>query len=444
MSLSPRLIQLLALLRLLLTLVGLLYVAGELPISADAVIIQNVAFGLIVVNVWSYCLEKQILLQHLVLPSLILDDFDKDEGIALPPVNGLTNTVARLRSTLIEARIGEQLIVDYAVDVVLCVDESLTVLECNFSCLKYWHLGRSEIIGKSILELVSSEYVAPVRDAFARARLSNMRQLCEVCVLGSEDHRSFADVQIEWSFNNLLFYCQCRDITKDKLLELYKREYVAMISHDLRSPLTSIDAFLTILGDNTYGVLTDRGKSALRVTRCEGERLLRLTAELLDLSKLESGTIVLNPECHQIAALIERALNTVIAAADEKNIALTAKSVDVDIIVDGDRVVQILVNFLSNAIKFSATHTTVSIDAELHGRKLTFNVHDQGRGIPPELQGEIFGRFKQSRNEDAQHGTGLGLAICKLLSNALGGCVGVSSIPGKGSTFWLSIPVAEQ
>lgn len=230
------------------------------------------------------------------------------------------------------------------------------------------------------------------------------------------------------------------DISQQEYAEQLRQEFISVVSHDLRTPLTSMKAFLTSLSNGTYGQLSERGQDVLKSVQSEGERLLRLTADLLDLARLEQGNIVLRPAQHHVSALLERALNAVAGFAEQREIELAAKTVDIDVCVDADRVVQVLVNFLSNAIKFSPGGSVVSLEAECDTQHVKFNVIDHGRGISPEQQQEIFERFKQARTEDATTGTGLGLAICKMLAEAHNGKVGVESTPGQGSTFWLQLP----
>ncbi len=231
------------------------------------------------------------------------------------------------------------------------------------------------------------------------------------------------------------------DVTQQEYAEQLRQEFISVVSHDLRTPLASMKAFLTSLEAGTYGNLTDRGLGVLRSVQGEGDRLLRLTADLLDLARLDSGNIVLKRAEHSVSSLLEKALNAVAGFAEQRNVELSARMVDLDILVDGDRIVQILVNYLSNAIKFSPDGSVVSLNAESGDDYVKFNVIDTGRGIPPELQSEIFERFKQSKADDEKSGTGLGLAICKLLAEAHGSTVGVESIPLRGSTFWLTMPI---
>ncbi len=231
------------------------------------------------------------------------------------------------------------------------------------------------------------------------------------------------------------------DISAKEEVERMKQEFLSIVSHDLQTPLTSIKLGISMLQEEEICQLTNESRRVLNVAGRETDRLVRLTKDLLDLSRAESGNIVLLKEPVSAAAIVEQAVGAVFQAAIQKSVRIIDKSIDLEIDVDPDRICQILVNFLSNAIKYSAPSTVVEVKVERVGKNVLFSVMDQGRGIPTDKIVQVFERFKQVYDADSSKGTGLGLAICKLLAEAHGGSVSVESELGKGSTFTLSIPV---
>jgi len=170
--------------------------------------------------------------------------------------------------------------------------------------------------------------------------------------------------------------------------------------------------------------------------------LIRLTGDLLDIARMESGNIVLEKRSIRCSDVIDQAMAAIRPLADAKGITLTTTPNDLTLTADADRVNQILINFLSNAVKYSDSNTSVEVLASESDAAVQFSVVDQGRGIPSDLVPSVFDRFKQVKNEDAKDGAGLGLAICKLLAEAHQGSVGVDTSLGMGSNFWLRLPIS--
>ncbi len=232
------------------------------------------------------------------------------------------------------------------------------------------------------------------------------------------------------------------DVTAREQLERLKQEFVSVVSHDLRTPLTSIQLAVEVM--KLEASLPERSQRNLQNISRDCDRLLRLTKDLLEIATLESGNLRLNSDRYELTEIFEKSLNSVEATATSKGVKLACTAADKQIYCDEDRLLQVLINLLSNAVKYSDTGATVVLRATDDGDFTNIEVIDQGRGIAEEHQKLIFERFKQAKNSDAKIGTGLGLAISKLLVEAHGGRIGVRSKPGEGSTFWFSIPNEEK
>ncbi len=228
--------------------------------------------------------------------------------------------------------------------------------------------------------------------------------------------------------------------------ESRKQEYMQMISHDMRTPLTSVMCSLELLSIPDYN-LTESGKRQLVKAEKELGRVLTMINEILEIERLESGSFSLHKEIVTVHSLVCTALQSVEPVAAEAKVKLTSHDDEsIEIFVDVDKLVRVLINLVANAVKFSSENTTVSVHWYAIDKKtVRVQVKDQGRGIPPEFLSSIFERFKQVQADDAvaHKGSGLGLSICKAIVEAHGGTIGVESKPEQGSTFWFDLAIEE-
>jgi signal transduction histidine kinase len=224
-----------------------------------------------------------------------------------------------------------------------------------------------------------------------------------------------------------------------------KSEFLASMSHELRTPLNAILGFAEVLHDDAQHPLTPQQKEFVGDILSSGRHLLRLIRDILDLSKVESGLLELHPALVDVTALVAEVTNTLRLTAAEKGISVeTLIDVQVhQVIVDPDRLRQILYNYLANALKFTSGGGRVQIrvtsEDEEHFR---LEVEDSGIGIAATDFAKLFVDFQQLDSGAGKQygGTGLGLALSKRLVEAQGGRVGVKSELGKGSTFHAVLP----
>jgi PAS domain S-box-containing protein len=234
------------------------------------------------------------------------------------------------------------------------------------------------------------------------------------------------------------------DITERLEVLRLKRDFVAMVSHELRTPLTSVQTFLGSLSAGTYGDVSERLERKLLIAERNVGRLMELINNLLDFEKLEAKEIAPAEDGVAVGDVVGAAIDSVSDFAEKQHIALESNGIcsDRKILADRDLIVQVLVNLLGNAVKFSPAESTVKVTAEDFADSVKFQVIDSGRGVPDKFQQRIFERFEQVSSADATEkgGSGLGLAICKTIVTKHGGTIGVESKDGSGSTFWFVIP----
>jgi PAS domain S-box-containing protein len=236
------------------------------------------------------------------------------------------------------------------------------------------------------------------------------------------------------------------DETNKHEIERLKREFIAMVSHDLRTPLTLIMNNLAFLEHDAALRMSDQAMKMLQCSEQEGGRLIKLVNDLLDLEKMESGKFELHYERLDVGELLEQAVSGVARLASARNIEIRVDDIDADAIADGARLLQVLNNLLSNAIKFSPDGGIIHLHASAEGQHLVVRVTDEGRGIPEVKRSYVFERFSQvdSANSQAKGGSGLGLAICRAIVEQHSGKIGFDSDVGKGSAFWFRIPLVPE
>ena len=220
-----------------------------------------------------------------------------------------------------------------------------------------------------------------------------------------------------------------------------KDELIGIVSHELRSPLTTIRGALKLLG--TLAAPDDNRIRQLTGMATRGaDRLLRIVDDLLDIERTEGGVATLDRQVMSADTLMRDARDAVTGAAEEAHVEVIVSPTIVAVDADADRIIQVLVNLLGNAIKFTNAGGTVTLGADRTGSTATIHVRDTGRGIPPDMLETIFARFQQVMPEDAsvKHGAGLGLTISRAIVSGHGGTIWAENNDGPGSTFYVAIP----
>ncbi len=230
------------------------------------------------------------------------------------------------------------------------------------------------------------------------------------------------------------------DVSEQQHVDRLKREFVAMISHDLKTPLTSLGVIFEMALSGMFGEISKSGQSLFEQGLSETDRLIKLTRELIEIETLEFGQFSISIKTCSIREILLSATDAMskLAAISHLSIELAAIE-DVSVEADRERIMQVLVNFLSNAIKFSPPGGKILVGYTRYDEtRVKIFVRDFGRGIPAEKLPLIFEKFKQVEVSDSTEkgGAGLGLAICKAIVERHNGQIAVDSEEGKGSTFW--------
>lgn len=234
-----------------------------------------------------------------------------------------------------------------------------------------------------------------------------------------------------------------QNITPYKELDFAKTNFIATVSHELKTPISAIKMSVQLLGNKQIGTLNEEQADLLNSIQGDADRLLKITGELLNMAQVESGTIqmVLMPVMPQ--AITDYAIGSNKAAADNKKIKLELNVPEnlPPVLADKEKTAWVLTNLLSNAIRYSYDNATVAVNVAQVGNQLQFSVTDGGQGIPPEYIDKIFDRYFRIPGT-RKEGTGLGLSISKEFIEAQGGSIAVKSDLGAGSVFSFTLSKA--
>jgi signal transduction histidine kinase len=233
-----------------------------------------------------------------------------------------------------------------------------------------------------------------------------------------------------------------QDVTKFRLLDDAKNNLVGTVSHELKTPLTSLRMAIYLLLEDSLGPLQAKQRELLDDAKADADRLLRILTDLLDLARLESGVAGLNRQEIPVERLLQDAAHEMrpLAGANHQSIELQVASGVGTVAVDPDRIRHVFINLLSNAVKYAGAGTTITIYAEPGDAGFVrCGVRDQGPGVPAESVGMIFEKFYRLPGE-LSTGAGLGLAIAREIVLAHGGSIACTSSPGQGSDFHFLLP----
>lgn len=322
-------------------------------------------------------------------------------------------------------------------DASIGIDNNSTILFANAQALQLLHLQEADVIGKNQYTLSKQN------DLFRFLSSEESNQPFKIVVDDREQFFNKETIAIsdkEGTIGNMIVL---KNITPYKELDVAKTNFIATVSHELKTPLASSDFSLKLLENERVGSLNPEQKELVQHLKNDNQRLLKILSELLDLSQVESGKIQLHITDVDPALPVKRAKEAIEAAAQQKHIEVKVSMVPyvTRVKADEEKTAWVLINFLTNAIKYSDENSEINVKVEIvTGDAIQFSVEDHGRGIAAEHQLKIFERFYKVPGTE-RTGTGLGLSISKEFIEAMGGTIGVESQPEKGSRFYFTLPV---
>lgn len=356
----------------------------------------------------------------------------------LAQLDKLTHILAhRLKETLDQER---ALIVN-AADLVCSLDSDGIFKEANPFAQQLIGYTAEKLNGMALHDLTTPECSLIADENLRIAREKGDSTVFDLSLVRHDHQLIETRWTTLWSPAEGRFFCVVSDVTERKKIDRLKEDFVAMISHDLRSPLASISGSMELIKFGAAGDVCDQALQEVETASSNIERLIGFVNDLLDFQKLQAGKMDLLIRETDLNEVVRESIGLISSFAQAKDV-----SVDFDgmtpymVPCDAGKIAQVIGNFLSNAVKFTKRGTRVSVRVETGGSEfLQVIVDDCGPGVPIEDRERIFEAFEQLRTRQ-QQGTGLGLAICKLVADAHGGAVGVESNEQGGARFWLRLP----
>ncbi|HET9228262.1 MAG TPA: PAS domain-containing sensor histidine kinase, partial [Thermoanaerobaculia bacterium] len=250
-------------------------------------------------------------------------------------------------------------------------------------------------------------------------------------------------VVFEHPEHGTVFVAVQEDVDKRKRMERIKDDFISVVSHELRTPLTSIRGSLGLLTGGAAGELPEQARSLLDIAANNCERLVRLTNDILDMEKIESGKMPFHPGPVDLVPLVEQAILSNRAYAHGFGVEIRlVEAMPAKVLADPDRLHQVLTNLLSNAARHSPRGASVEVRVHRDGGRSRVSVTDRGTGIPPEFQPQVFEKFAQADSRSRRHegSTGLGLSISRAIIERHGGRIWFETEVGAGTTFSFELP----
>ena len=329
-------------------------------------------------------------------------------------------------------------------DPIIGLDNQGVILFINDEALKIMGLRQDEVIGKSAATLAltndlmqtlivdkSDNAKADTMKIFADAKESYFeKEIVNITIKPTGEEQTI-------DIGNVIIL---RNITVFKELDFAKTNFIATVSHELKTPISSIKMSLQLLEKEATGVINDEQKHLVDSIKDDSERLLKITGELLELSQVETGNIQLNIEKSNPYEIVHYATEAVKMQAEQKQIEVVVETDDnlPNIKANSEKTVWVLINFLTNAIRYSSENSKITVKLKNDSHQVIFTVIDKGKGIDIRYRSKVFDKYFQIPGSN-KAGTGLGLAISKEFIEAQGGTIGVESELGLGSTFYFKL-----
>ena len=337
-------------------------------------------------------------------------------------------------------------------DGVMVVDNRGMVTICNRIAEKITGYSYEEVVGKEYKESFNLVYEKDGRpnDIIARVFQSKrIEELTDHTVLIKKDG---SKVPVADSaapiFNKAGDVVGCiivyRDVTRDREIDRQKSEFVSVASHQLRTPLTSIKWFLEMMLDGDAGAVSEEQKDLLEQVSESTERMIGLVNTLLNISRIESGRVKVDPQPTDLNHLIETIVQEQLPIASQRRVSLKVDKSDLPVInIDQKLVQEVFANLLSNAIKYTPAKGKVTLKARIDGEYIEFAISDTGMGIPEKDKEKMFHKFFRAENAVVREteGNGMGLYVCKSIVELSGGRIWYDSVENKGTTFYFTLPL---
>ncbi|MCF0041328.1 ATP-binding protein [Dyadobacter fanqingshengii] len=336
---------------------------------------------------------------------------------------------------------------------VIGLDENKHILFANHEAVKITGMLMSDMLGRSAVDLaVHNDLIRVLIQEKQESNGLTTQASTPSLKIYADDKESYFEKEIvditiiPTGERQKKFIGQViilKNITPFKELDFAKTNFIATVSHELKTPISSIKMSLQILENEQTGALNEEQKQLMESIKDDSNRLLKITGELLNMSQVETGNIQLSIQPSSPYAIVRYALDAVKIPLEQKEIELVVQTDEnlPDVKADMEKTAWVLINFLTNAIRYSQQEGRLQLELKNGPNGIKFSVRDEGKGIDSRYRNKIFDRYFQIPGS-SKTGTGLGLAISKEFIEAQGGVIGVASEIGMGSTFYFELAKA--
>lgn len=409
-----------------------------------ATLIAAVGFSILVAIVlgFAYAVSIRRPLKHLSENGRLLSTQKEllpqlDQSDEFGTLDAILHTTSREMEATLQS---ERDTIENAADLICTLDENGIFVHLNPFAQKMLGQPPEAILGTSINSLTVPEQSLLADEHVRNSVNSADVQQFELRLLGADGEILDTRWSSLWSSVERKIFCVVRDVTEEKKIEQLKQDFADMISHDLRSPLMAMGNALTLLKSGVKGNLPAAALQRIDTSARNVDRLIVLVNDLLDFQKLKAGKMELLVEEFPIEGVIVEAASMVEEAARENDIEMVLPNGNTSVCGDRIKLMQVAVNLISNAIKFSGKGGTVKVEVSSDLEFVSLSVSDTGPGVPEDFQQRIFEPFEQAPSAKKKEGTGLGLAICRLVVEAHLGTIKVENRTEGGSVFTVNLP----
>jgi len=346
----------------------------------------------------------------------------------------------------------QEILLDAVADGIVGLDRNGKVRFANRAAAQMLDTEPAKLTGKPVQELLHSVDATANQCSGVECALRQAAKDLRESAASGEDMIFRSDgssLRIEYNLNCIIeggflsgSVLSFRDISQRHALDRLKNEFISTVSHELRTPVTAIRGALGLVTVDIDSRVDDKTANLIRIARSNSERLVKLVNDILDLDRLGSGRERMMMRPMRLADVVGQAIDNMTPVAEAAGVKLVHNPLQLEIVGDPDRLLQVLTNLISNAVKFSPRNSSISILLNPEEQGVTLSVIDPGRGIPADRLETIFDRFQQVDSSDSRQkgGTGLGLAICKAIVQQHSGRIWAECNPDGGSTFRVFLP----
>jgi PAS domain S-box-containing protein len=368
--------------------------------------------------------------------------------------HGVEQRRSAFEQALAENEARFRAVVDTAIDAIITQDEAGLIDTVNPAVERLFGYRSDELIGQNVRVLMPSPYSEEHDGHLSRFHESRQPHILGRRREAEARRKDGTTFPIELSVSEMriggrrMYTGIIRDITERKRVERLQSEFISIVSHELRTPLTSIRGSLGLLAGGVVGELSPAAREMIQIALTNGERLVRLINDILDVEKIQSGKMEFRPQPLEVGEVVRQAVEAHqgFALQHQTRFTLVGEPPRVRVLADADRLSQVMANLLSNAAKHSPPGEPVDVEVERREGQVRVSVRDRGPGIPAEFKSRVFERFAQADGSDTRRsgGTGLGLSISKAIIERLGGSIGFEPAPERGTRFFFCLPELDE